>query len=267
MRASTMVTTTTRARREAVMFCRAVLPGLSLLFAAGLLSAQAPVPALETPESFGTAAGYTTMMGYDLRQNDDTLLDGRHGATICKDFFGLTDAVMQGYGHLALPDGAKLSQLQFWAYDVNPDWLTVSLHETCQAVGFNPPVTTELGSADTYGTIGRYFGFVPLNDHRVNNRDCAYTVRVHFTPAGVCRGDQLSIQKVHVSWFRDVSPGPPTATFSDVPTSHPFFQYVEALVKSGVTGGCGAGKYCPDAPLKRGQMAVFLSRALGLQWP
>ena len=64
-----------------------------------------------------------------------------------------------------------------------------------------------------------------------------------------------------------VSPAPGTATFNDVPTSHPFFQYVEALAASGITGGCGSGNYCPDAPVTRGQMAVFLSKALGLQWP
>jgi hypothetical protein len=34
-----------------------------------------------------------------------------------------------------------------------------------------------------------------------------------------------------------------------------------------VTGGCGNGNYCPDAPLTRGQMAVFLAKALGLHWP
>ena len=28
-----------------------------------------------------------------------------------------------------------------------------------------------------------------------------------------------------------------------------------------------SGNYCPDAPLTRGQMAVFLSKALGLHWP
>lgn len=58
-----------------------------------------------------------------------------------------------------------------------------------------------------------------------------------------------------------------TATFNDVTTSHPFFQFVEALMKAGVTGGCGAGNFCPNASLTRGQMAVFLARALGLQWP
>jgi hypothetical protein len=64
-----------------------------------------------------------------------------------------------------------------------------------------------------------------------------------------------------------VSPAPGSPTFGDVPMSHPFFQYIEALAASGVTGGCGSGNYCPDAPLTRGQMAVFLSKALGLQWP
>jgi len=70
-----------------------------------------------------------------------------------------------------------------------------------------------------------------------------------------------------IYWSRQISPAPTTATFSDVPTSNPFFQHVEALVNSGITSGCGAGNYCPDAPLTRGQMAVFLSKALGLHWP
>jgi hypothetical protein len=66
-----------------------------------------------------------------------------------------------------------------------------------------------------------------------------------------------------------VSPAPGTATFADVPLSHPFFQYIEALAASGVTTGCAGSplRYCPDAPVTRGQMAVFLARALGLHWP
>lgn len=53
----------------------------------------------------------------------------------------------------------------------------------------------------------------------------------------------------------------------DVPTNHPFFQYIEALSASGVTGGFGNGNDCPDAPLTRWHMVVFLSKALGLQFP
>lgn len=70
-----------------------------------------------------------------------------------------------------------------------------------------------------------------------------------------------------VGYKLQVSPAPPAATFGDVPTSHPFFQFIEALVKSGITAGCGGGNYCPDNPVTRGQMAVFLAKALGLQFP
>jgi hypothetical protein len=69
-------------------------------------------------------------------------------------------------------------------------------------------------------------------------------------------------------WYRlQVTPPPFGATFNDVPASDPAFQYVEALYSSGITSGCGNGSYCPDTPLTRRQMAVFLAKALGLYWP
>jgi hypothetical protein len=77
----------------------------------------------------------------------------------------------------------------------------------------------------------------------------------------------VALRMVRLRWRRQVSPAPQTPTFNDVPTGHPFFRYVEALAAAGITGGCGANNYCPDAPLTRGQMAVFLSKALGLHWP
>ena len=72
---------------------------------------------------------------------------------------------------------------------------------------------------------------------------------------------------VEVWWRRSVSPAPGAPTFNDVPTNHQFFQFIEALAASGITGGCGVGIYCPDNPVTRGQMAVFLAKALGLHWP
>ena len=51
-----------------------------------------------------------------------------------------------------------------------------------------------------------------------------------------------------------------TATFIDVPCSHPFAPWIYDLVARQVTAGCGGGSYCPDAPVTREQMAVFLLR-------
>ncbi|MGI8999315.1 MAG: S8 family serine peptidase [Candidatus Limnocylindria bacterium] len=38
---------------------------------------------------------------------------------------------------------------------------------------------------------------------------------------------------------------------------------INALARSGITAGCGAGDYCPSNAVTRGQMAAFLHRAVG----
>ena len=77
----------------------------------------------------------------------------------------------------------------------------------------------------------------------------------------------LRLRGVIIGWNRQVSPAPATATFGDVGTGHWAFQHIEALAASGITVGCGGGNFCPDGQLTREQMAVFLSKALGLHWP
>ncbi len=71
---------------------------------------------------------------------------------------------------------------------------------------------------------------------------------------------------IAIVYLRQVAPAPATASFTDVPSGAPFFNEVEQLKKSGITLGCGGGNFCPDSPVTRGQMAAFLSRALGLNW-
>jgi hypothetical protein len=50
-------------------------------------------------------------------------------------------------------------------------------------------------------------------------------------------------------------------SFGDVAASHPFYSAVETVLHFDVTAGCAAGAYCPDAPVTRAQMAVFLLKA------
>jgi uncharacterized repeat protein (TIGR01451 family) len=49
--------------------------------------------------------------------------------------------------------------------------------------------------------------------------------------------------------------------FTDVPFTHPFREYVNAVLRNGIAAGCGGGNYCPDASVTRAQMAVFLLKA------
>ena len=52
--------------------------------------------------------------------------------------------------------------------------------------------------------------------------------------------------------------------FTDVPTTYWAGAWIKQLVTEGITAGCGAGTYCPEAPVTRAQMAVFLVRTFNL---
>jgi hypothetical protein len=54
---------------------------------------------------------------------------------------------------------------------------------------------------------------------------------------------------------------PPACTFpvfTDVPCSNGFSPWINELALRAVTSGCGGGAYCPNDPVTRAQMAVFL---------
>ncbi len=60
---------------------------------------------------------------------------------------------------------------------------------------------------------------------------------------------------------------PPAATgamFNDVTAGTFAASWIEELAVEGITSGCGGGNYCPDSPVTRAQMAVFLVRVFDL---
>jgi IPT/TIG domain/S-layer homology domain len=57
------------------------------------------------------------------------------------------------------------------------------------------------------------------------------------------------------------TPPPCSGIFADVTCPSQFANWIEALAAEGITGGCGSGNFCPTAPVRRDQMAVFLLKA------
>ena len=55
-----------------------------------------------------------------------------------------------------------------------------------------------------------------------------------------------------------------STSFADVQTTHWAAAWIKQLAAEGITGGCGTGTYCPDAPVTRAQMSVFLVRTFSL---
>jgi hypothetical protein len=172
-----------------------------------------------------------------------------------------------------LPNGALLEEVVFYYRDTNP--------------GFGLDVLAQLCVSDLDSATG---ALVFLGCENVLSSgapgdagmklDSPQTIRYRYEEAGVFKIRQYTlaagtpaadsstaIRAVRLLWRREVSPAPAQATFGDVPTNDSAFQFIEALVASGITAGCGGGNFCPDAPLTRRQMAVFLAKALGLHWP
>jgi len=190
---------------------------------------------------------------------------------------GYITAAVGGGGDLwapvTLPSGAALDYLDLYYWDTDPanDICATLWAYTGPTFYGDPPGETLIATTCSSGSSG--YGYAPIaasgtisNNVFYNPGAGQYVVVVHMTPYTT---PQLGFKAVDIWWHRQVSPAPGTATFNDVPTSHPFFQFVEALAASGITAGCQASPplYCPDAPLTRKQMAAFLAKGYGLYWP
>lgn len=166
-----------------------------------------------------------------------------------------------------LPAGARIHGLQcfFFDEDTAEDAL-IKLWKVPYDLTTDTPTAIDIATVSSSGSGGFQRSSQSL-DETVQYRDgdlvSFYTLIAYLPGSNV----EVKFQSCRFSWSRQISTAPSTATFNDVPTSHPFFQHVEALSASEITGGCGNGAFCPDAPLTRGQMAVFLAKALGLHWP
>jgi len=161
-----------------------------------------------------------------------------------------------------LPAGAVILAMELEACDTDPAaQLTANLLRNTQLEGGG----TILALVSTGATPGCAFFNINLSFvHTVNNETNSYVVDIFNTGAT----SATRFQAVRLVYRLQVSGAPATATFpNDVPTSHPFFRFVEALAASGISGGCAAGSFCPNDPVTRGQMAVFLATALGLHFP
>jgi S-layer family protein len=163
-----------------------------------------------------------------------------------------------------LPAGAVILAFEYDACDTDPAGQT-TMNLVRQPSLEGPFTVLESVGTGVPSTPGcAFFTATLATPHTVNNNNNTYQLK------GFIVGSSLAtrFQAVRIVYRLRVSNAPATATFpNDVPTSHPFFQFVEDLAAAGITGGCSAGSYCPNSPITRGEMAVFLASALGLHFP
>lgn len=175
------------------------------------------------------------------------------------------------HGSFWLPDGVQISGTTPYYYDTNAS-LDVEVY-LYHCAGAYDASCTLLDTRTSTGTGGWQAGFSSLDSgaHTVDNYDngagnsAFYRIYLHLS-SSASADTSLRFKGVTLWYLRQISPAPASATFSDVPVGAFGFKNVEALVASGITAGCGGSNFCPNQPLTRVQMAVFLSKALGLHW-
>jgi hypothetical protein len=170
--------------------------------------------------------------------------------------YGPTNTVQDFYAPIELPPGVIIDYIGLNTTTDAPNAIGVALYRRFSD-GFLSTVG-ELGS--TVHDWATDYNSAPIGYQDGGSRT-AYIVHVQ-------QGGFPTLQFFgHVEvWFRLTVINPGEITFNDVPPEHPFYHFIGALASSGITAGCGGGNFCPDNPLTRGQMAVFLAKALGLHW-
>jgi S-layer homology domain/IPT/TIG domain len=84
----------------------------------------------------------------------------------------------------------------------------------------------------------------------------------NYCPASSVTRAQMAVFLLRGKHGGDYQPPPATGTaFSDVPAGAFAAAWIEQLAEEGITSGCGGGNYCPNNPVTREQMALFLLRA------
>jgi hypothetical protein len=249
------------------------------LFAGPLPEGRAPA----APEQFGGGANRTLIpIQSFVGVNTDQIYAGN--------IFGYYSASLQAdavlWAPLDVPVGVNVQEVCVEGFDNDDaEALAVLLigAETGSAGNPAPGFVNLAGAATTAAGVP---GFVTLcmtpvgsftfplavrTSGNLNGTGTASTIQYYILvalPATRTAGS-VAFGPGAITWQRVVPAGPPTATFSDVPTTHIFYRWIETLAASGITGGCltGPPRYCPNDPITRGQMAVFVAQALGLYFP
>ena len=136
----------------------------------------------------------------------------------------------------------------------NPLWNTLDL------VGLATVTVAIDGSFADVPRTSLFASMIERLYHSSITAGCGVSPLVYCPAASVTRAQMAVFLE---RGMRGATYVPPAATgmFGDVPASSPFAPWIEQLAHDGVTAGCGGGNFCPQSPVTRAQMAVFLTKA------
>jgi hypothetical protein len=156
--------------------------------------------------------------------------------------------------------------LRFYENELNNGnhWLQISLAHESGQVG-NPGAKIWVYKAETQNLLGyreitTATGFVSGPSYRQHfglGSNDTVDVRVQWIT-----GEEKYLRSIRADRLIEISSG--TSTFTDVPSNHWAYDYIEALYEAGYVAGCSTDPlmYCPEATMTRAESAVFVERGV-----
>ncbi|MHC5112473.1 MAG: S-layer homology domain-containing protein, partial [Planctomycetota bacterium] len=86
----------------------------------------------------------------------------------------------------------------------------------------------------------------------------------NYCPDAIVTRDQMAIFLLRAKHGPTYTPPPAVGIFSDVGPGAFAAAWIEQLAAEGISAGCGTGDFCPDEPVTRAQMSVFVVRTFEL---
>ena len=118
---------------------------------------------------------------------------------------------------------------------------------------------------------GNLFLYVLASDFAANFIEQLYADGItagcgnnNYCPSHAVTRAQMAVFLLRAKYGAGYTPPAATGVFNDMDLGYWAVHWIEQLAAEGITSGCGNGNYCPEDPVTRAQMAVFLVRTFGL---
>lgn len=160
---------------------------------------------------------------------------------------------------LSAPSGTGTGTLAFTvAANPGPPARTASIHVAGRLLHVVQLPPTPAQTFTDVPPSHPYFDWISLLRQAAVTSGCTAS---QYCPDGITTRGQMAVFIIRSVFGGDVFGALTTPQFTDVPATHPYFRHIQKMWELGITTGCTATAYCPDAPVTRGQMAVFVIRA------
>ena len=131
-----------------------------------------------------------------------------------------------------------------------------------EKVNLTAAKTWTLHVGASFSDVALSNGFYPAIETLFHNGVTAGCGGAAYCPSASVTRAQMAVFLLKSKLGRAYAPPAASGTmFADVPPGAFAADWIEDLAASGISAGCGGANFCPNAPVTRAQMAVFLLKA------